>query len=194
MFYVSRDYENNTYGITDTSDNTEEIHSLNDILNIISSTGIKIHGVSKKGKVVLQVFKDLEALYTYYAAKHKLMGYDGVIKFDNGIIKLSNINNKNTTNYVVPDFIMSLGDNCFEGCSSLQSIKIPDSITSIGDNCFNGCSSLQSIEIPDSVTKIGVRCFCNCHSLKNITISKSLYNKSYIEHFIRFDGEIKFWA
>lgn len=168
MFYVSRDYENNTYGITDTSDNTEEIHSLNDILNIISSTGIKIHGVSKKG---IRAFKDLKALYNFELAKFKLMGCDGVIEFDNGIIKLSKINNKNTTNYVVPDFIMSLGDNC-----------------------FNGCSSLQSIEIPDSVTKIGVRCFCNCHSLKNITISKSLYNKSYIEHFIRFNGEIKFWA
>ena len=43
--------------------------------------------------------------------------------------------------------VTSLGDDCFRGCSSLNSIKIPNSVTSVGDWCFFDCSSLERIEV-----------------------------------------------
>ena len=65
--------------------------------------------------------------------------------------------------------VTSLGNACFNGCSSLTSITIPSSVTSLGDRCFNGCKSLTSIDIPSSVTSLGDYCFENCTSLKTVT-------------------------
>ena len=73
--------------------------------------------------------------------------------------------------------VTSLGNACFNGCSSLTSITIPSSVTSLGDRCFNGCKSLTSIDIPSSVTSLGLSCFRGCSSLESITVDKN--NKVY---------------
>ena len=44
-------------------------------------------------------------------------------------------------NSQIPNSVTSLGDRCFEGCSSLTAITIPNSVTSVGSDCFDGCSS-----------------------------------------------------
>ena len=66
---------------------------------------------------------------------------------------------------LLPDVITSIGDNAFEGCTSLVKITIPDSVTSIGDYAFWRCTSLTQITIPEGVTSIGDYAFCYCTSL-----------------------------
>ena len=70
-------------------------------------------------------------------------------------------------NSVIPNYVTTIGDYAFDGCSSLQSIYIPNSVTTIGNSAFDGCSSLQSIYIPNSVTSLGDIAFWGC---KNLTI------------------------
>ncbi len=70
--------------------------------------------------------------------------------------------------------VISIDDNAFEFCDSLESAVIPNSITTIGDWVFNGCTSLEKVTIPDSVTKIGNYAFFECRVLKNITIPDSV--------------------
>ena len=70
--------------------------------------------------------------------------------------------------------VTSIGEDAFNYCISLTSVKIPNSVTSIGGGAFGQCVSLTNIEIPSSVTSIGDSAFEQCISLTNITIPDSV--------------------
>ena len=73
----------------------------------------------------------------------------------------------------IPECIETIGEEAFEGCVKLTSIKIPNSVTSIGRAAFLG-SGLTSVEIPDSVTSIGESTFQFCEKLTSIKIPNSV--------------------
>ncbi len=78
------------------------------------------------------------------------------------------------TSIIIPDSVISIGENAFAQCDSLASIDIPNSVTSIGDWAFSYCKSLTSIVIPNSVTSIGDKTFIGCESLTSIVIPNSV--------------------
>ena len=73
---------------------------------------------------------------------------------------------------VIPEGTTTIGEDAFEGCTSLQSITIPDGVTEIGESAFWCCSSLESITIPEGVTEIGRNAFLGCSSLQSIVVAK----------------------
>ena len=79
------------------------------------------------------------------------------------------------TSYVIPNSVISIGDEAFSTCYILTSVTIPDSVTSIGVGAFR-CCAITSVTIPDSVTSIGDDAFCYCDSLTSITIPNSVTN------------------
>ncbi|HIY98328.1 MAG TPA: leucine-rich repeat domain-containing protein, partial [Firmicutes bacterium] len=83
---------------------------------------------------------------------------DGVLKEYKG----------NAFKLVIPDGVISIGEDAFYGCSSLISITISGSVTRIEDWAFSDCSGLTSITISSNVTSVGARAFEGCDSLKNI--------------------------
>ena len=78
------------------------------------------------------------------------------------------------TSITLPDSITSIGNDCFNMCTSLTNITLSNSITSIGIACFYGCNALTSIILPNSITSIGNACFNSCTSLTNITLSNNI--------------------
>ena len=84
----------------------------------------------------------------------------------------------NAVDLVLPDNYKNenyvIGENAFDGCSNLVSVKIPTSVTSIGNRAFSGCFGLTSITIPTSVTSIGESAFSGCSGLTSITIPTSV--------------------
>ena len=70
--------------------------------------------------------------------------------------------------------LTSIGEQAFNGCSSLTSVTIGNGVTSIKYAAFWGCSSLTSVTIPDSVTSIGRYAFYNCSGLTSVTIGNGV--------------------
>ena len=50
-----------------------------------------------------------------------------------------------STEYVIPDSVISIRAAAFSGCNSLTSITIPESVSSIGDSAFYDCFSLKCV-------------------------------------------------
>ena len=127
----------------------------------VNSTGETITGLSDAGKTQTELVIPYEI--------------DGV-----KITKLENIGtsilagNSVITKVILPNSIVTIGNNAFQYCTSLSSINIPSSVTSIGFYAFQRCTSLSSINIPSSVTSIGAYAFQNCPSLESINIPNSI--------------------
>lgn len=85
--------------------------------------------------------------------------------------------NGTITNFEIPVGVTTIRENCFKGCTALQSVIIPDSVGTIGQAAFYGCTALKTVIIPGSVTNIhggysgpnGGQ-FFNCTALESVVI------------------------
>ncbi len=76
--------------------------------------------------------------------------------------------------YVVPDSVISIGDNAFQNARFLKDIKLSSSIIELGNSAFDDCKSLKSIELGNSIRYIGDWCFHACDSLEKINLPSKL--------------------
>ncbi|MDR1409747.1 MAG: leucine-rich repeat domain-containing protein [Oscillospiraceae bacterium] len=83
------------------------------------------------------------------------------------------------TQVVVPNkiegkVVTAIGDNAFDGCTKIKSIKLPNTITTLGAFAFRYCVDLESINIPFGVKAIPYLGFACCYALKSINIPSSV--------------------
>ena len=70
--------------------------------------------------------------------------------------------------------LTALGNNVFEGCSSLTTVKLPSKLTSFGSSAFKNCTSLNTINLGDTlITKLEASVFNGCN-LSSITIPNTV--------------------
>ena len=80
------------------------------------------------------------------------------------------------TNVIFGTGLTFLGNQMFQGCSSLVDIAVPNGITNIGSSAFSGCSGMTNITISDSVARIGQYSFQSCTKLTTATIGANVSN------------------
>lgn len=85
-------------------------------------------------------------------------------------MNVASFRDSNITSIVIPDSIHQIYDDMFNGCTSLQKVKIGSRITGINQRVFQNCSSLESIVIPKNVTALGDYALFGCSSLESIVI------------------------
>ena len=78
------------------------------------------------------------------------------------------------TSLTLPSSVTSIGSSAFSGCSGLTSLTLPSSVTSIEWSAFSGCSGLTSLTLPSSVTSIGESAFSGCSGLTSLTLPSSV--------------------
>ena len=83
----------------------------------------------------------------------------------------------NLTNVIIPESIITIGNNAFENCT-FTSINIPNGVRTIGEEAFSFCQNLESVTIPSSVTSIGCGAFAPCRSLPKIIVDSD--NVAYL--------------
>ena len=70
--------------------------------------------------------------------------------------------------------VCEIGNNAFDQCTGLTSIKLPNSVTTIEQSAFSTCTNLSSVELSDALVSIGKYAFSNCTKLERITLPNSL--------------------
>lgn len=75
---------------------------------------------------------------------------------------------------IIPEGVTSIGNSAFYECSSLTNVQLPAGLSYLQSGCFEYCKSLESITLPDNLISIWNAAFYGCNKLKNIHLSKQL--------------------
>lgn len=113
-----------------------------------------------------------------------------------GVVEIPEVVTNDGKNYTVT----SIGDNAFDGCTSLTSVSIPESVETIGDYAFDGCDNLVDVYTYycayDVIPEINSTTFSN---RANITLHIDCYLDDFPGYFwegfgrYSWDGDIRFY-
>lgn len=70
--------------------------------------------------------------------------------------------------------LSKIGDEAFNGCTSLINIRLPKNVKEIGARGFAGCSKLQRLDLPAGLTVFGEEAFSGCSVLKELTLPEGM--------------------
>jgi hypothetical protein len=79
-----------------------------------------------------------------------------------------------TGTVVIPNSVVTIGDQAFNNCHYLTSVTIGSGVTTIGFMAFYACEQMTSINIPNSVTLIDNMAFQSCTALTSVTIGSGV--------------------
>ena len=87
------------------------------------------------------------------------------------------------TDVVIPDSVIDIEWNAFQGCANLQSVKIGTGLKRISGDAFSNCQKLETVKILNGMTEITGSTFYYCSMLKVLFIPRS----------VKKIGENAFW-
>ena len=74
------------------------------------------------------------------------------------------------TSITLPNTVTEIGEDAFDKCINLITVKFSENLVTIGPGAFGGCAKLTNVVLPEGLTTIGESAFNSCTALKTITI------------------------
>ena len=149
--------------------NVTEENIVDTILTLQTSQTLKVTGSFDNYKDIADALIQLHETSPSVLVRLDLSATTGCSYiFANGYHNYGFYNCENLETIILPDSIISIGENTFCGCKNLTSITIPDSVTSIGKYAFYNCYNLSTITLPAGITSMGTGPFMYCNNLKEV--------------------------
>ena len=123
----------------------------------------------KVTEVNLGVYFDDDGSGWYGLPKVKTIIYPNTVK---SILGNRYQSTETITKIILSQNLEKIGGYAFYGYD-FTDIIIPDGVISIGNDAFGSCENLTKITIPDSVVSIGEKAFIYCDNLKEIRILRN---------------------
>ena len=82
--------------------------------------------------------------------------------------------NTSVKHVTIPDCVVVVDENCFMGCSNLESVQMPARLNTMGDQTFSKCRSLKRCVVPEGVKELDYRQFDECESLQEVVLPSTL--------------------
>lgn len=97
---------------------------------------------------------------------------DGAL-YDKTVSKLIFLPPANTEEYIVPETVKELGENCAITNTKLKKLVISDNVETIGEGAFQTCENLENVTIGSGVQTAGDDVFFMDESIKEIHCRKT---------------------
>ncbi|ELP85377.1 hypothetical protein EIN_086590 [Entamoeba invadens IP1] len=75
---------------------------------------------------------------------------------------------QNVQEFLVPEQVVHITRNCFEGYTTMTAITFSKTVSCIGKKAFAGCAGLKELTFPESVSRIHKFAFDNCFRLRKL--------------------------
>ena len=100
---------------------------------------------------------------------------------------LENASSGSLKKVIFDDAVTHIGNNRFENCTALESVKLPASLEEIGAYAFADCIKLKMLVMPENVETIATNSFNGCADLVLNVYNNSFAHKYAIDNNIRFE-------
>ena len=102
-----------------------------------------------------------------------------IIKDGTRIIAVEACLSANMKEVYMPDSVVAIGERAFQGCYSLEKLRLSESLTKIPAGAFQNCKKLTDFIIPENITEIDGQAFDDCDSLTEVRIPAAVKMLDY---------------
>ncbi len=108
----------------------------------------------------------------------KYTGNEAVVEIPGGVTEIGKYafaGNKTMTELIMPDSVVTIGENAFEKCVKLKKITFSRNLEEIKYQSFAGCKALKEVYLPDTLRRLGSAVFGGCLKLETVTCNSQVY-------------------